>query len=208
MEVLNSNDNLFMFIDVQTNGFPLKKGFDEYYNYTDLDKYKSSRIVQLSYVIYNHRKELQKERDFIVKPNDFNIENSYIHNITYDYAINNGINLSDACDILERDLNHVRFVIAHNFKFDINILLSELHRLNRRSLIEKILDKEQYCLGDETTDILKLQFPNSDEDSTNYKMPKLEELYEYCFNRKLPEHNNSLINVKCIADCFFHILGN
>ena len=51
-KTLSLNKNLFLFFDTETTGFPKTKRFQlcQYYPYTDLEKYDSSRIVQITWI--------------------------------------------------------------------------------------------------------------------------------------------------------------
>lgn len=201
---LNINTNLFLFLNIETNGLPkTKKGLDKYYHYSDLAKYNSSRIIRIAWVIYDYNQKFVCEKDFLIKPKKFNIYNSYIHGITKENALQNGIRIKKAFNKLQKDIKNVKFIIGHNLPFTMNIVLSEMYRLNLHELINEMLKKTQTCTAKKTIHVLKIPFMSS-----GYKMPSLPELYKYCFNKKMTNHHNSLSDAKNIAKCFFFLLKN
>ena len=60
-----------LFIDLETTGLPKTKGFCKWYDYTELDKYESSRIIEMGIVITNNDGETIVEYSSLVKPNNF-----------------------------------------------------------------------------------------------------------------------------------------
>ncbi len=201
---------LLLFVDIETNGFPKKKigVSNQFYHYTKLDKYESSRIVSISWIISDLKKNIKTSKNFIIKPDGFQITNDFIHGITNEIANSKGVEISKVFDDLKNDINGVKFIIAHNLIFDLNILLSELHRYgDYNELINNINKLEQTCTGEQTRNTLKIPFKSSYV-ITKYKMPTLGELYKYCFNKELENHHNSEDDVKNLMDCFFYLLKN
>ena len=77
-----------LFIDLETTGLPKTKGFNNWYNYTELDKYESSRIIELGIIITEDNGNIISEYTSLVKPDNFTSLKPIITKIT-------GINDSD-----------------------------------------------------------------------------------------------------------------
>ena len=93
------NKNILVF-DLETSGLPyssnnkkFKKNKDDYPNYKNNKSYNNARIVSIAWCyIKNFSGNIKKNKEnkvveFIRKPVDFyEINNSFIHNITYEKA--------------------------------------------------------------------------------------------------------------------------
>ena len=55
-----------LIFDTETNGLPICKSYSEFPCYTDLSKYNSARLVQISYIITNN--SLMKEANLESSP--------------------------------------------------------------------------------------------------------------------------------------------
>ncbi len=199
--------NLFLFLDIETNGLPVRKpSYDnEYYPYTDLLKYDGSRIVQICWAIYDFKKNKKVFKNYIIKPDKFKITNSVFHGITDKIGLEQGVPIKQVFSELRQDLTDVKFIVAHNIEFDINILFSELHRYKLFSdVITTLQEKEQICTGNQTRDLLKMPTKGS----ARYKMPKLSELYEYCFKKPMENQHNAEHDVINLVDCFFEVIAH
>ena len=184
-------DNILI-IDIETNGLPntsnLKWG--QYYSYTDLEKYDNSRIVQFTMMLCDrHYNELNLE-DFIIKRDNFSINNSDFHNITNEISDSNGLPFIDIAQQFSNYLKQTSTIIAHNINFDINIIKSELSRYNLQDIIEEIDKKKLACSMNSTKMILKL--PNR---FGGIKQPSLSDLYKFNFNETMKNSHNSKYDV-------------
>tara|TARA_B100001123_G_C15315058_1_gene1025831 strand:+ start:1150 stop:1749 length:600 start_codon:yes stop_codon:yes gene_type:complete len=190
--------------DTETTGLPSKKGFDQYYPYTESHIYDSSRIVSICWNLYENGNLMNSEYH-IVRPNDFEIDNSSIacsiNGITEEVAFETGISINDIFQKMHGHLYECDIIVAHNLLFDEHILLAELHRNKRDDLIQIFESKKRYCTMNNSRDILKLptKFGN------NYKSPKLVELYQYFFNKDFDNQHNAKADVDACAQCYFKL---
>ena len=161
-----------LFIDVETIGLPITRGFNNYYNPSETGYYDSSRIIEIAYVICTYDGNVIKEYSSLITPNNFTIENTAIHGITTKDAIEKGVSIENVLDDLNSDLDLVDRIVAHNIKFDINNILSECYRANKEYIIQNINSKSQIC-----TMVMGKQFMNI------VKFPKLVDLYSFIFNK-------------------------
>ena len=176
----------YLFFDTETTGLP--KNYRA--PYTDLDNWP--RVVQLSWLVSEDSKIL-KESDNIIKV-DFPIpvESSRVHGITNEVSEAKGRDLSVVLDEILADIETVDFLICHNLSFDLAILQSELLRAHKNHEIST----KQFCTMKSSVDFCKLP------GNYGFKCPKLEQLYQICFQEKLENAHDAMVDVKASFRCF------
>ncbi len=184
-----------IFIDTETTGLPITKGFNNYHHPKFLKYYEGSRLIELAYIIYDSNGVKLKEVENLVIPENFKIENSKIHGITEEICIKNGKHIDAVLNEFLEDLNGVDTIIAHNTIFDIHIILSECFRRKYYSLINKI-----QATNKEDTMVLGKSIMKKD------KYPKLTELYEYLYKEKFNQEHRALSDVIHCAKCYYKII--
>ena len=112
-----------MFIDTETTGLPITIGFDNYHHPSNTEKYNTSRILEIGYMIYENDK-LIKEYDSLILPDNFEVANTHIHGITQKDVESKGKSIVEVFSDLLKDLEGVEYIIAHNVLFDINLILA------------------------------------------------------------------------------------
>lgn len=191
----------YMVLDLETTGLPKTKGFGRYYEPSDLAMYETSRIVSIAWMILDSNLEEKEKEYFIVKPNNFNISNQSIsiHGITEAYAHENGIQLKDIVNVLEKTLNSYTDIeiVAHNVNFDTNILLSELFRSGSMDLYDKFMSLKRFCTMKHGKDIMQCS-----------KFPRLGELYFFLLQKELTNAHHALSDVESCAKILKNILMN
>lgn len=193
------------FFDLETTGLPRTVDFYTYYPYKELAYYENSRIVQIAVVVYERiSNEFVKiaEHDYIIKPNNFEIKNSNIHGIEQKTADFAGIEFTQAIEFLRKDLESADLLIAHNIKFDKNVLLSELYRNKLLQDCKTIESTPIFCTSESCKDITNIKYKGS----SRLKQPKLIELYEFLFNNVPDNLHNALQDTRVLAKCFFELL--
>lgn len=202
---INKNTKKILFFDLETTGLPETKSFNSYYNYKHSEKYKNSRIVQISWIIANNKGKILTEHDYIIKPDGFIIsdEASKIHGITTKKAIEQGIELVKIFEYFEKDVKNVTSMVAHNLNFDKNVLYAELYKYGYINLIKKLDTIMHLCTGEISKPLLKLPAFYSGE----YKMPKLTELYKWCFNQEMTNAHNSKYDTINMKNCFYYMMN-
>ena len=160
--------------DVETTGLPVRpQGFDKYYDPSRVEYYNSWRMVQLGYIVIDDENKEVKEYSSIVLPVDFRIENEEIHGISNERALNEGKDVGDVLRIFFNDVKRCDTLIAHNIKFDFNIVLSEMYRLGMSECIREFGMKKLYCTMAESKKIFGF-----------CKSPKLVELFSHLHRGK------------------------
>ena len=59
-----------LFFDLETTGLPLQKGFDIWYPPEELDKYETSRIIEIGIIIV-HKEKIIYTFNSLIKPDNF-----------------------------------------------------------------------------------------------------------------------------------------
>jgi len=194
-----------LFINMATSGLP-KKFYGQDYNYKDLESFDSCRIIQIAWRVSNNDGNLLN-RSFYIKPNQFDVSAGAfnIHNITKEYAIDNGVEIQTMFEQLLSDIKTCNLVVSHGIEFDHNVLMSEIYRSKSNKDLMFILQYiDKLCTGEATKTILKLPTKSS---FNTYKMPKFSELYIFCFKKNLPEYD--LIKyVECLEETFNYLKSN
>lgn len=182
-----------LFFDLETTGFPKRMGND-YYPFIQVEKFDSSRIVQIAWQIYDDGK-LIKTQNHIIKPS-FIIpqESTLFHKITNEIANDIGLEIDTVFNELYSDLLDVTSICAHNIKFDKSILLSELHRKKCEEIIVELLKKTEIC----TWKIAKIVMGRN-------KNTKLCDFYRWCFGEDVntEEQHNALYDVINMVKCYY-----
>lgn len=191
----------YLFIDLETTGIPHEKiKYKEYYDPKDIKYYNTARVVEICYKIYKNT-EFIKKCDKIINPKDFKINNTdfatKIHKITQEIAETKGIDINLVLKELETDLNEykINYIIAHNYKFDKNVLLSEIYRNNNNnSLYEKIENIDSICTME-----LGMKFYNKT------KSLKLIDLYNNLFEKNMRQYHRASKDVDLCILCYFDL---
>lgn len=218
---------ILLFFDVETTGLPIFKPVktwsrEDYYHPSDTDKYDSSRIVELAYLLYDtSRQEVIDRREFLIKPStdrdstDYFVltpESTAIHGITNEALSERGVSFSEMNSSLARDLERVDVILAYNSSFDVHVLLSECHRrlvspynqtLERMSLkfredLSKILisvsEKTEVCVMTKAKRVLRRE-----------RNLKLIYLYDRLFVEPWVQKHRALDDVERTLDCWLRL---
>lgn len=192
---------MFLVFDTETNGLPGNRNFPAEY----VDNWP--RIVQLSWGIYDRDGNEVGFYDYIIKPNNFTIteESSKIHGITNEIANREGHPIKDVLYEFKSTLKTVKYIVSHNYHFDINTLGAECIR-NNVSLSYKTIQKE-ICTMKLTTNFCKIPFSTTSK-RNRYKWPRLQELYTTIFGKSYEHCHNSKYDVRACAKCLFYCIEN
>ena len=128
--------NIFVF-DTETTGLPEKTSkWGTYWDYNLNEKYESARIVSIAWSTLQsfdkNNINVNQIQHHIRYPEGFDsIPTTHIHGISIENAIENGITLRNILfnHGLAKALLNANYIIAHNAKFDYNVLMNELNRI-------------------------------------------------------------------------------
>jgi DNA polymerase III epsilon subunit-like protein len=180
------------FFDIETTGLPKKDktSRNKYFSPENLEAYDSSRIVSISWIIYDDIGNLFKKEYYIVKPDGFfsHPKALEVHNITHEEANKNGISIIEIFKKMKIDLINEHTIVGYNVNFDWNITRSEAIRYNDIELLNKLNTVNVECSQRVAID----NIPNL---VCKYKFyPKMEEVIRYIFPNKMGETFNTSHN--------------
>lgn len=185
---------MYLIFDTETTGVPK--------NYkapmADLDNWP--RVIQLAWAMYDENHQLVDSRCDLIKPNGWVIpqEKFWIDNGFSQYqSLKEGIDINVAISFFIDALEKNHYLIAHNMKFDHNIVGAEMIRLGASTgyKIRKI------CTMESTTELVGIR-----NNYGGYKWPKLEELHTFLFRCNFEGAHDAGYDVAATAKCFFELI--
>jgi DNA polymerase-3 subunit alpha len=187
---------MYLIFDTETTGLP------DNFNapITDLDNWP--RVIQLAWQLHDEYGKLIEQKDFIIKPDGFNIPYSseQIHGISTELALKEGKDLKEVLEIFNKSLEKAEFVVGHNINFDLNVTGAEYLRVGMET---SLLEKKKLNTATEKTAQL-CQLPGGR--GGKYKIPKLGELYRYLFGEDFVEAHNATADVEATARIFLELI--
>ena len=186
---------MFLIFDTETTGLPR----DYKAPVSDSDNWP--RMVQLAWQLHDESGKLLSAKNFIVKPEGFDIPIgvSKIHGITTERANNDGVELKIVLDVFLADLQKATFNVGHNVDFDVNIVGAEFYRLSIANNITELL-----VLDTMKSSIDFCALPGGR--GGGFKYPKLIDLHEKLFNTGFGDAHDAAYDVDATARCFFELL--
>lgn len=148
-----------------------------------------------------------KEADYILRPKNFIIPESSIllHGITNDIANEKGWDRKDFYKYFVEQLKAVHYIVAHNADFDVNVLKCELLRYTEMTVTEinaLFSGIHIICTMKASVNLCKI---SRNSNSSEYKYPKLNELYNHLFGKGYENPHNSLFDVRATTECFLEL---
>ena len=198
-------------IDIETTGLPKDMKGDI------KDSSNWPYIVQISWLVYDDAiKSITSIHDHIIKLPDnkqIPIESTKIHGITNEKMLNEGVSINqilsgttaaNSSDFL-KDFKDCQILVAHNIKFDINIIQAEIFRNFNYNPIPDY-NKIEYCTMKYGKSITKIRRKSHWCDGFYLKPPKLSELHEKLFATTPTNLHNSMVDVWACFRCFHHMV--
>ena len=192
-----------LFIDLETTGLPKTKGFNDWYDYTDLEKYDSSRIIEIGLILTDNEGVVIEEYSSMVKPDNFTGLKpiiTQITGITDDDINSHGRPLYDVLEETRRffEDTDTDIIISYNIGFDMNILLSELHRINQSWLFKstrtQINNKNKECAMELSKTVLNLE-----------RHKKMCDVYKLLFNVESNQDHRALSDTRICKDVYLKL---
>lgn len=188
---------MFLIFDTETTGLPKN------YKAPVSDSDNWPRMVQLAWQLHDVDGKLITAKNFIVKPNGFDIPIgvSKVHGITTERALKDGVALDVVLTEFLADLQKTTYTIGHNVEFDINIVGAEFYRLSvENNLIQlKSLDTMHssidYCA-----------LPGGR--GGGFKYPSLTDLHTKLFGKGFGDAHDAAYDVDATGRCFFGLIAN
>jgi DNA polymerase III epsilon subunit-like protein len=180
---------LYLFIDTETTGRPF------------IDP--CVKLVQLAYSLYDENYNRIDNFCSLIKPSGFQIPEESIkkHGITTERALTEGKDLKEVLERFLPSLKKATHIVAHNIKFDINIMKTELKEMN-------MYDKSNFnhdwcctCTDRQITTYCGIPSPYKQ----GYKWPKLEELHMKLFGILNENAHTADGDLATLERCFFEL---
>ena len=195
----------YLIFDTETTGLPKRKSYQDYYDFTDFDKYKSARIVSIAWSFWENTNQLGSGY-FVVKPKGFKIDNTCIstkiHGITQEIADRDGHDLEFVLNKFITAIRSVDVIVGHNLSFDKNIVLAELSNLGKLEAVRILLSKNEFCTMKKSKSIVRAK-----NKYNKIKYPKLSELYSFYFNKTFENAHNAQADVEATVKCYQKLVG-
>lgn len=187
--------------DTETTGLPVTN-YGDYYHPSHTNYYDSSRLVELGWITYMDGEEVSRHQ-WIVSPDGFKVTATQIHGITHEYAVEHGSDIDEVLDEFATAILPTNTVIvAHNIKFDINVILAECYRKEKYELIQSLMSKKQYCtaqMGELYLHAKGIKLYNTS------RKPKLIHLFKQLFGEEFTQEHRAISDVIACARCFHHL---
>ena len=186
---------MYLIFDTETTGLPksYKAPLDDFDNWP--------RLVQLAWQLHDANGDLLEVKNFIVKPDDFDIpyNSEKIHGISTERALKSGLDLSEVLDLFQVDVTKCEYLVGHNVEFDLMIMGSEFLRITSQNPLEL---KKSIDTKDSSTDFCAIPGGKGGK----FKWPKLSELHQKLFGKDFSAAHNAAADVEATARCFLELL--
>jgi len=179
-----------LFIDTETTGIPKRWKLP----YSEIENWPSA--IQVSWILYEDNGSEVKREDCYINVSDLEIsaKSFKIHGITKEFLSKNGKDRKPVLEKLSKDIQQYQpIIIGHFTKFDIDTLSCDFYR---EGLENPFKQSTFYCT------MLKSKDYNFNP-SVIYL--RLNQLFEFLFNKKMQPSHNAMIDAEITAKCFFEI---
>lgn len=188
---------MYLIFDTETTGLP--KNFNA--PITDTNNWP--RCVQIAWQLHDYTGKMIDHQDYLVTPDGYDIpfQSEQIHGISTELAQEKGIPLQEVLEKFASALQQAQFVVGQNIDFDINVMGSELVRMNFDT--SQLTDLAVLDTCTETTAQL-CKIPGGR--GGKFKLPTLTELHEHLFGEPFAEAHNATADVEATTRCFLELI--
>lgn len=105
-------------------------------------------------------------------------------------------------DVVIPTFDNADLIVAHNTRFDMNMLYIEAVRTGDKRVVDKVLSykPKTFCTMKTTWPVVRIPKPYW------FKHPKLQELHKHCFWHEFEDAHNAFADVEATWKCFVHLL--
>lgn len=155
------------------------------------------RIVQLAWILVDD-KGAHIEGGAIIRPDDFVIPPSAIkiHGITQSRALNKGEKLIQQLQDLNQAMRMSEVLVAHNLKFDREIINSEALRMN----FKMHWPRKHHCTGQ-----LGQKYLQESQKRKQYTFPRLSYLHNVIFGTALNKKHDARADSRACLKIYQHL---
>jgi len=197
-------------LDTETTGLVPRDLYGRNRPYENTSLYDECRIVQICWIINDFDNDLVS-RTYTILPDGFVIpeENSKIHGITHENAMENGVSIRYVMEKLCLDIQQYspKRLVAHNLDFDYHVIMSELYRMTPipTYLTGYLTTVKTVCtmlLGRDVCKMIPKDGFRSNINSKQFKNPKLSELYYFYFLEELDGAHSADVDTQACLRCY------
>ncbi len=183
---------MFVAFDTETTGLPRSWQAPP----SDVDNWP--RVVQLAWEFFDLCGRKVLTRCDLIRPDGFTIpkDAEIVHGISTSVAIRKGLPIANALDEFMKPLAVACVLVAHNVKFDANVVGAEFYRLKLR---DPLPDKASICTMEASTEHCALP------GRYGFKWPTLPELHFRLFNSAVTEAHDAAADVAACSKCFVEL---
>lgn len=166
-------------------------------------------VIELAYFILDSKDCIVKKRNYYIKPMKMSISNKSqdIHGITREYLKDKGKNVKRVLKLLQHDIQDVTTIIGHNILFDIKMVEIECKRNSIHIDFGKL---GKICTMKTGMYYTKMPIKNITSIGlitlrSNYKYPKLGELYQQLYDTVPFYLHNAYMDIKYTYLCYIKL---
>lgn len=196
----NQPTPMILIIDTETSGLPKRIGFNQYYKYTDSDKYSSSRLIEIACVLCDQEGKIVRAGEWLIKPDGFSLPTKIteLTGITDEELEKNGMRFADVAVQFQDFIDKADILVMHNAAFDVSIIAAECYRQGFEALAERVASIPVFCTMEKGKHFTQLRLPRGD-----LKPPRLQELYHHFFGENFGGAHRAMNDVSATAKCYF-----
>lgn len=184
---------MILFFDTETDGLP--KNWNG--KITDADNWP--RMLSITWALHSEDGAIIEEKKFYIKHPGYKINPDSqafkVNGITQE-MLDGGIEQIEALHLFLNAGEKSKILVAHNFKFDKNIILSEMARI--------VLTNDEIVETSEEIERKKID-TMLDQKAITGKWPKLNELHRHLFGTDFDGAHDALGDVRACARCYFEL---
>lgn len=200
---------MLLIFDTETDGLP--KNWNG--KITDVDNWP--RMLSIAWMLCDDNGFVREDEKLYIKNPGYKINpNSQaikVNGITQE-MLDGGISMLEALDLFFKAEEKADKIVAHNFKFDQNIILSEFARgCFSEQLPSPMAGMEKESVFNQLSGIT-IERMNSkkvdtmlDQKAITGKWPKLNELHRHLFGTDFDGAHDAMNDVKACARCYFEL---
>jgi DNA polymerase-3 subunit epsilon len=190
---------LHLIYDTETTGLPI----DYKAHVHEVDNWP--RLVQLAFLVVNDEWETLTMRNYIIKPDGFNIpeEAADIHGITTAIAESTGVEIWIPLRELALAQELCGVQVGHNINFDRKVLGAEFIRNDMEGAYDYAKDLlPRICTMFKTTKLCGLKNSRG-----GAKWPTLQELHVHLFDYEFSGTHDAMVDVHATLACYKKLVG-
>ena len=189
----------YLFFDTETNGLPYnyKAGIENTSNWP--------RLLQIGWIMTDERGNVLKSCTKWIFPDGFSVDSEVtkLTGITTDKLLFEGERISSVLSDFMQDIESAEILVGHNVEYDIMVVGCELCRNGQPMQGQALTRHPHICTMKQTVDFCAI--PSTNSYYSDYKYPKLTELYTKLFGHAFSGAHDAMADIKATKECFFEL---